>query len=87
MTLELNQAKYIERRQLDLQKCVQALAHEKFGEIENIGHKMKGNGVTFGYPEISELGAHMEVAAKQKNILQISKKISELRSWLESHQN
>jgi len=47
---------------------------ELFSSIKMIGHKLKGNGSTFGYPALSYLGGEIEEAAKSFDI----KKLKEL---------
>ena len=45
----------------DLRKALEA------GDLEfiaRIAHKIRGNGASFGFPELSELGARLETAAK-----------------------
>jgi len=82
--LQLDQTKYLERRKIDLEKCFFAISCGQFEEIESIGHKIKGNGTTFGFPELSELGSAMETAAKDKNqeiVLQLTK---QFKQWLDS---
>ena len=41
---------------------------ELFASIEMIGHKLKGNGSTFGYPELTQLGLAIEEAAKKLDL-------------------
>lgn len=57
-------AKYIERRKIDLEACLDSFDRHHYAEIEKIGHQLKGNGTTFGYPELSHLGKKLEEAAK-----------------------
>lgn len=57
---------YIRRRQEDIVNCEAALKNQDFKTIEVIGHQMKGNGLSFGFESISQLGQEMELAAKNK---------------------
>lgn len=43
-------------------------------QLEVIGHKLKGNAKTFGYPQLGVLGAELEEASKCRN----KKKTSEI---------
>lgn len=79
--VELNQKKYLERRILDVEKCLQALKIEDYSVIETVGHNIKGNGITFGFPELSVLGKQMEMAAKSKNQSEVFARINELQDW------
>lgn len=81
--LEIN-VKYLERRRLDLEFCRRSLEKGDFSEIEKIGHQLKGNGHTFGYPEISEIGKNLESAAVQKHSPTIEFNLDALSSWLKA---
>ena len=63
---------YIRRRQEDILSCEIALKSCDFKTIEVIGHQMKGNGLSFGYSNIADLGSEMESAARQKNESELS---------------
>ncbi len=41
-----------------------ALAERDFGEIARLGHRLKGSGSSFGFPELTSIGARIERAAK-----------------------
>ncbi|MFN7727568.1 MAG: hypothetical protein ACK5P7_00230 [Bdellovibrio sp.] len=43
---------------------------------------MKGNGSTFGFPELSELGESLEIGARQKDDQLIKAKLDEFKIWL-----
>jgi len=56
------------------------------GDLETprvLGHNMKGTGATYGFPVITDLGAEIEQAAKDRNCDTIRTKASELASYLE----
>jgi HPt (histidine-containing phosphotransfer) domain-containing protein len=59
--------KYMERRKTDIDNCRLALKNGDLTLLETVGHQLKGNGVTFGFPEISTIGEALEAAAKQHN--------------------
>ncbi len=73
---------YILRRGEDLERCHQALVNADFETIEDIAHRMKGNGVTFGFPKISTLADRLERAARDSNSEEIRKQLSELQSYI-----
>ncbi len=74
--------KYVVRRQDDFEKCLEAVGQSSFSTIEMIGHKMKGNGVTFGFPELSELGESLENAAIERDMDAIKKRLADFKRWL-----
>lgn len=74
--------KYLERRKHDLEVCLSSLINRQFDEIEKIGHQLKGNGATFGHPEISQIGKKLEDAAKFNKINEIEIALKELSMWV-----
>lgn len=74
--------KYVERRRKDLVQCHESLATSDFPVLENVGHKMKGNGITFGFPELSDLGAALEEAARERRLEAAQSQIDRLELWL-----
>jgi signal transduction histidine kinase/HPt (histidine-containing phosphotransfer) domain-containing protein len=58
---------YLEGRVQDLQRLSEALAGRDYETIRDIGHKMKGTGASFGFPELTEAGALIESAAKKRD--------------------
>lgn len=75
--------RYRERRKRDLDECKAFLEHEKFNDIEKVGHQLKGNGATFGYPELSLLGKNLEVAARSHNHEALQKILKALSEWVD----
>jgi len=51
-------------RQDDYSKMVFALRKQEFDEIDRLGHRLKGSGGSFGFPELSTIGEMLEVAAR-----------------------
>jgi HPt (histidine-containing phosphotransfer) domain-containing protein len=79
------QRKYIERRSLDLNQCEEGLATQDLTILERIGHNLKGNGLSFGFPELSQLGREMEKSAKEADLIKASQCVSSLREWVLNH--
>ena len=77
--------KYIERRKADLADCESLFKKKDFSSIEKIGHKMKGNGGTFGYPEITKIGEKIEKSSIKKDEKLIQEALSELTSWVKKN--
>ena len=59
---------YIERRQSDLQSCLEAIQKSEFGTLERIGHQIKGNATSFGFDELATIGELLEDAAKKQDL-------------------
>jgi len=60
-----------------------SLEKADFEAIRDIGHRMKGSGVSFGFDAVSEMGKSLEQAAKEKNGDEIQKKLKELIRYLD----
>ncbi|WPU65449.1 Hpt domain-containing protein [Peredibacter starrii] len=84
---EAMQTRYVERRKQDLEVCRKNLALQKFSELEKVGHQLKGNGVTFGFDDISVIGKRMEVAAAEANVHEMEKALKDLSHWVKQHLN
>jgi HPt (histidine-containing phosphotransfer) domain-containing protein len=54
---------YLENRRNDLRVMTRALADGDWPAIAELGHKIKGSGTSYGFPEISDLGRELERAA------------------------
>lgn len=80
-------ARYMERRKRDLETCRQCLEKSNFMEIEKVGHQLKGNGVTFGYSELSVIGKRLEGAAASKDIQELKQLLKDLTLWVNKHLN
>lgn len=80
-----SQIKYIIRRHEELDMARAALTKGDLSPIQNMGHKLKGNGATFGFPELGELGAELEVAAAENRVDKISALMQKFEQWLSFH--
>ncbi|GEM_PF-6606018 len=73
---------YLENVHLYLVTLRRALDEENFDEIENIGHKMKGSGKSFGFERISELGKEIEERSREKNKNTLRKLAKSMEDYL-----
>lgn len=80
-------AKYYSRRKEDLQECRKSLISQDYAIIERIGHRLKGNGVTFGYPELSKLGEDMENSARSSDLPAMQNHVVSLEDWILQHED
>ena len=74
--------RYVEHRKRDLKDCAAFLSSHEFQKLEKIGHKLKGNGAMFGYPELSEIGFRLEQAAQAHDLIQLEHSIEEFSGWV-----
>lgn len=79
--------RYLERRKKDLETCLSCLERENFQELEKVGHQLKGNGVTFGHAELSEIGSHLEEAAHERNLSDLESALKDFSLWINKHIN
>jgi HPt (histidine-containing phosphotransfer) domain-containing protein len=80
------QIKYLEHRQRDLENCLISLQEERLEEIQKVGHQLKGNGETFGYPELTIIGKELERAVLQHDLSQIENSLQNFATWVHNHQ-
>ncbi len=80
-------ARYFERRKRDFNECLEHLDEGDFSFLEKIGHQLKGNGVTFGYPEISEIGKELESGARDEDLPSLSTTLARFSVWVNDHLN
>jgi HPt (histidine-containing phosphotransfer) domain-containing protein len=78
---------YIQRRRDELKVYMDSLKSRDFESIGRIGHRLRGNGVSFGFPELSSLGEKMETAAKQKELSILRKLSIDLMNWLDEQKS
>ena len=62
---------FLENRNKDIANIQKAIQNNDFGEIESIGHILKGVGGSYGFQTISELGADIERDAGIKDVAKI----------------
>src|SRR3954471_19139114 len=81
----LSQVKYIVRRHEEIRVAKEALQAGDLNSLESMAHKWKGNGATFGFPELGTLGEKLELAASEKRVDDVSQLVGEFESWLHHH--
>jgi HPt (histidine-containing phosphotransfer) domain-containing protein len=69
---------YLARRAQDVQLLSGALERHDFESIARAGHNLRGNGVSFGFPELSAIGEALEEAARSGSADGIRKGIARL---------
>lgn len=73
---------YIGRRKAEVLEIMKCLRTKDYQQIALLGHRMKGNGVSFGFPEISLLGERMETQAKSEQHAEVESSLHELIAWV-----
>lgn len=70
--------KYVESRRKELAELKQLLKANEFAPIKGMGHKLKGNAKSYGFPKLSELGEQLEKAAAAGDATEVTRWISEI---------
>lgn len=59
--------KYLKRRIQDIEDLRSSLELDDFSIAMKLGHQVKGNAVTFEFPQMASIGLEIESAAKRKD--------------------
>jgi HPt (histidine-containing phosphotransfer) domain-containing protein len=60
--------RYLEHREADVTALRDALEREDYEAVARIGHNLRGNGVSFGFPELRAIGERIEAAACRPDV-------------------
>jgi CheY-like chemotaxis protein/HPt (histidine-containing phosphotransfer) domain-containing protein len=82
--LEALAPRYLSARRKELPEIVALLAASDFDQICSRGHNMKGTGRSYGFPDLTEIGASLERSAKHRDKDAIDKQLLRLSNYLES---
>jgi len=74
---------YLERRKEDMSQLNDLMSKNDFAGIMKIAHKLKGNGASFGFDHITELGDKMNQAAKSENTEEVRKIIRDFENEIQ----
>ncbi|MBW2650004.1 MAG: Hpt domain-containing protein [Deltaproteobacteria bacterium] len=74
---------FLENRRKDIVEIESLLASDDYETIQRLGHSMKGAGGGYGFDEITDIGTHIEQAAKEKNAVEIATQLEALSHYLD----
>jgi HPt (histidine-containing phosphotransfer) domain-containing protein len=77
--------RYLEHRARDVAALRHALDVEDFPSVGRIGHNLRGNGRSYGFPELAAIGEGLEAAARAKNAARIREQLESLDAWLRAN--
>lgn len=77
-------AKYVERRNTDLETLEQSLAANDLEKIKGIAHQIKGNALSFGFDDLNDIVVRMENAAVSNNQAILIATIQSFRNWVQT---
>ena len=75
---------YIESMRKEVEELDKKLSPKEFDAFRFFGHNIKGNGVAYGFPEISKYGAKIEDAANEKDYPTLVTVFNEFKNYLEN---
>lgn len=78
------QEMYIKHTSKELLSLMVDLETKSFDSLRTFGHNIKGSGGMYGFNEVTEIGAVIEVAAKNEDMALIKSNLNSLDSFLKS---
>lgn len=60
----------------------QASPSEQMGELQVLAHQLKGSGAGYGFEELSQIAAELELACKSENLVQVAQQKELLAHYL-----
>jgi HPt (histidine-containing phosphotransfer) domain-containing protein len=73
---------YIESMRKEVEELDKKLSPKEFEAFRYFGHNIKGNGVAYGFPEISKYGAKIEEAANSQDYPTLVTIFNEFKDYL-----
>ena len=74
--------RFLARRRSEIERLRTAHATSDYEDLRSIGHNLKGVGGSFGFPELGELGAKIERAARAQDDVSLPQLIDELARFV-----
>ena len=75
---------YVQSQRSNLSVLDQAFKHKDYSTIEHLSHNMKGVASSYGLKGLSELGALLEDATKEKKYSHINDLLGQINTYLNS---
>jgi HPt (histidine-containing phosphotransfer) domain-containing protein len=76
--------RYLLRRRTELDHMRKLLSEQEYSLIREFAHQIKGNGATFGFPELSEHAEKLESAAQSLLHDEARHELEWMDGWLKS---
>jgi CheY-like chemotaxis protein len=74
---------YLLARRKELPEMMTLLAASGFERLAGLAHNMKGTGKSYGFPELTRMGAGLEHSAKQADLGILTLQLDELKNYLD----
>jgi HPt (histidine-containing phosphotransfer) domain-containing protein len=75
---------FIAHKREDAQAIVAAIASADYEALSQVGHRIRGEGGSYGFEELTEIGAALEIAARARDLAAVRKSAHELSAYLDS---
>ena len=76
--------RYMEIRRRELDQLEAAIADRDAETVRLLGHRLKGTGGSFGSDQLTEWGAVIEIAGRDKDLDQAAKVAEKVRYFIEN---
>lgn len=80
--LEQITPRYLAARQEEVPELIALLAASHFERLARLAHNIKGTGSSYGFVDLSRIGAALEVAAKRRDPCDAGAQLAELNDYL-----
>jgi HPt (histidine-containing phosphotransfer) domain-containing protein len=77
----LLEAKFIGHRERDVSTILECLEGDDYEGIARTGHNLRGNGPSYGFPELAIVGEALERAAQARDASRVREAASQLEAW------
>ena len=74
--------RFLEHRRRDVETIRAAMEQGDFETIGRLGHNMAGNGLSYGFPEMSAIGERLEAGALARNEMAVREQLASLEATL-----
>jgi HPt (histidine-containing phosphotransfer) domain-containing protein len=74
--------RFIAHRADDVSAIQVALERGDYGTVARLGHNMRGNGHSYGFPDIAAIGERMEAAARAQDVAGMREQLAALEDWV-----
>jgi histidine phosphotransfer protein HptB len=74
---------FLARKRDDLHRILAAIANGDYAVVSHLAHRIKGEGGSYGFDRMTELGRGMEEAARKQDSATVERLTRELLNWLD----
>ncbi|HYB89429.1 MAG TPA: Hpt domain-containing protein [Candidatus Binataceae bacterium] len=74
---------FLTHKRADIQTIIAAAEHKDYEVIDRLSHRLKGEGASYGFPVLTDLGRRLEDASRHHDLAAVNQWASELQHYLE----